>query len=71
MTTHVYLFRLLGLLHIQLTEEKKGYNIYSNSKLSILPPYGAVFKQFNIIVLVGLASWLPSHLHMFLSDREQ
>ena len=53
MTTHTYLFRLLGILCIQLTEEKKGYSIYSYSKLDILHPYGAIFKQFNIIILVS------------------
>ena len=55
MTTHTCLFKLLGILCIQLTEEKKGYNIYSYSKLDILHPYGTVFKYFNIIILVSFS----------------
>ena len=46
---------MLGILHIQLTDEKRGYNIYSYSKLDILYPYGAVFKYFNIIILVSFS----------------
>ena len=55
MTTHTHLFRLLCILCVQLTEEKKRYNIYSYNNLSILHPCGAVFKQFNIIILVGFS----------------
>ena len=33
---------------------------------SMLFPYRAVFKQLDIIVPISLASWLTSHLHMFL-----
>ena len=53
MTTHTCLFKLLGMLYLQLTEEKRGYNIYSYGKLDILHPYGTVFKYFNIMVFVS------------------
>ena len=52
MTTHTYLFKLLGIMYTAY-RRKKGCNIYSYSKLDILHPYGTVFKQFNIIILVS------------------
>ena len=67
MTTHTHLFKMLGILHVQLTEEKRGHNIYSYSKLDILHPCGTVFKYFNIMILVSfslIASFPFSCVHM-------